>query len=263
MVSKKILKNKIKQALPFLTPVYRSFKYGIRIMRWVPTYDEDDLITNHICDFLHDERFMKSLATAKKEGHFQLGYVVRWRLYTACWAAEHAKNLDGDFVECGVAYGATSRTIMEYICFKNLNKKLYLLDTYEGLDDLYLSQDERLHLTEYKKTGGYPYTSAMYPFVKKAFGTFPNVIIVKGTVPDTLEQVKSDKVAYLHIDMNCTIPEIKAAEYFWPKMVPGAIMLLDDYGFAREQHDAFDKFARERGVNILSLPTGQGLIIKS
>lgn len=263
MVSKNIIKNKIKRVFPFLTPVYRFFKYGIRIMRWVPTYDEDDLITNHLCDFLHDDRFIKSLATTEKEGHLQLGYVVRWRLYTACWAADHAKNLGGDFVECGVAYGATSRMVMEYIGFKNLNKKFYLLDTYEGLDERYLSQDERLHLAEYKKTGSYPYTSAMYPFVKKAFNSFPNVIIVKGAIPDTLEQVKPEKVAYLHIDMNCTTPEIAAAEYFWPKMVKGAIMLLDDYGFAREQHDAFDKFAKEKNVTVLSLPTGQGLMIKS
>ena len=95
MVSKNILKTRIKRVFPFLTPFYRLYKYGFRIMRWVPTYDEDDLITNHLCDFLRDERFTKSLATTKKEGHLQLGYVVRWRLYTACWAAEHAKNLDG------------------------------------------------------------------------------------------------------------------------------------------------------------------------
>jgi len=68
----------------------------------------------------------------------------------------------------------------------------------------------------------------------------------------------------LHIDMNCTLPEIAAAEYFWDRLVSGAAMLLDDYGHGghEEQKYAFDGFAKRKGVEILSLPTGQGLIIK-
>jgi hypothetical protein len=39
---------------------------------------------------------------------------------------------------------------------------------------------------------------------------------------------------------------------------------LDDYGFPQHinQKNAFDKFAKDRGVQILSLPTAQGVIIK-
>ena len=55
-----------------------------------------------------------------------------------------------------------------------------------------------------------------------------------------------------------------ATEFFWDKMTKGAIMLLDDYGWQGfdEQHDASSKFAKERSVLILSLPTSQGLILK-
>jgi hypothetical protein len=100
--------------------------------------------------------------------------------------------------------------------------------------------------------------------VQATFAPFRNVVLVKGKVPDTLPQVKSGKVAYLSIDMNAVLPEIAAAEYFWEKLSPGAFMLLDDYGFAAhiEQKLAFDAFARERGIEIFSLPTGQGLIMK-
>jgi hypothetical protein len=64
--------------------------------------------------------------------------------------------------------------------------------------------------------------------------------------------------------MNCVIPEIKAAEYFWDRMMSGGMILLDDYGWHgfEEQKKGFDKFAMERGVQVLTLPTGQGLIIK-
>ena len=44
----------------------------------------------------------------------------------------------------------------------------------------------------------------------------------------------------------------------------GAAVVLDDYGWEKHivQKHAFDDFAGRMGVPILSLPTGQGLIIK-
>jgi hypothetical protein len=65
--------------------------------------------------------------------------------------------------------------------------------------------------------------------------------------------------------MNCAEPEIAAANYFWDRLVPGAVILLDDYGYSelyRRQKDAFDQFAAERRVPLLLLPTGQGIIVK-
>jgi O-methyltransferase len=48
-------------------------------------------------------------------------------------------------------------------------------------------------------------------------------------------------------------------------MRSGGLMILDDYGNTLhcEQQKAFDHFARNRGVPVLALPTGQGLIFKS
>jgi hypothetical protein len=47
-------------------------------------------------------------------------------------------------------------------------------------------------------------------------------------------------------------------------MVKGAWVLLDDYAYVGydEQKKAHDAFARSKGIDILSLPTGQGLYRK-
>jgi hypothetical protein len=37
-----------------------------------------------------------------------------WKCHTACWAATTASRLQGDFVECGVGFGITSLTILNY-----------------------------------------------------------------------------------------------------------------------------------------------------
>ena len=83
-------------------------------------------------------------------------------------------------------------------------------------------------------------------------------------MPETLPLVTSEKISYLSIDMNCVGPEIAAAEYFWDKLVSGAAMVIDDYGWSEHfaQKTAFDEFAKAKAVSILSLPTGQGVLLK-
>jgi len=64
--------------------------------------------------------------------------------------------------------------------------------------------------------------------------------------------------------MNTAVPEIAAMDYFWDKMVSGAMIVLDDYGYpgCLNQKIEHDKWATSKDVKILSLPTCQGLIIK-
>jgi len=165
--------------------------------------------------------------------------------------------LEGDFVECGVAKGFLSKIAIDDVSFKNFPKTFFLMDTYEGLSEKYLTEVEK----EKNKIRGYEF---VYEQVKDTFKSYPNVKIIKGAIPETLSQVTSEKIAYLHIDMNCVIPEIAAAEYFWEKLVSGAAVILDDYGHGghEAQKYAFDDFAKKKGIPILCLPTGQGLIIK-
>ena len=72
------------------------------------------------------------------------------------------------------------------------------------------------------------------------------------------------KISFLHIDMNSAAPEIAAGEYFWDKLAPSAPILLDDYAYPgfHDQKLAWDAFAEGKGVKVLSIPTGQGLILK-
>ncbi len=120
---KKILPPQIAY-LYYLLKVVR-----IKIIKWIPTYNEDELITGHSCDFMKDERFMNCYNSAVKAG-LAISDKIHWRAHVICWAAQKAKDLDGDFVECGVAKGFLSRIAMDYIDFNNLSKKFYLLDTF-------------------------------------------------------------------------------------------------------------------------------------
>jgi hypothetical protein len=222
------------------------------------SYDTDGLTTSANSDFIRDPQFAHAYAAAAATNPWP-GFTLQWRVYIVCWFANMVKDLEGDFVECGVNTGAYARAVIDYVDFNKLNKTFYLFDTYEGMVENLVSEEEKKVGISYY-FGNY---KNVYDQVKQTFAPF-NTNIVKGPVPDTLPAFTGDKVAYLSIDMNCVAPEIAAADFFWDKMVSGAVMILDDYGFPQHIHQklAFDEFAKRKGVSILSLPTSQGIIFK-
>jgi len=219
------------------------------------TYNADGLITNKNCDFMKDPKFIEAYSKGVRQADIPIsGY---WIFYVTQWAAFHAKQLEGDFVECGVYRGMHAMSTITHIDFKSLkDRKYYLFDTFCGLDKEFSSEEEYLSYED-----DYP---DCYEFVVDSFKEYPNVVIIKGSVPKTLSQADIRKVSYLHIDMNCVLPELEAIKYFWPKLETGAIVILDDYGWPghENQKKAMDDFCSSVGVKVLSLPTGQGMIIK-
>lgn len=224
------------------------------------TYNTDGIATCNNCDFIKEERFAKAYQAAKDTNPWD-GFTLQWRTHVVCYFANLVKKLEGDYVECGVNTGAYSRAVIEYIDFEKTGKTFYLFDTFDGLVKEQVTEDELeagigRYFKSYNKTG-------VYERVKETFKSY-NVEIIKGIVPDTLSLCTSERIAYLSVDMNCAAPEIAAAHYFWDKLVSGGVIVLDDYGFPMHinQKIAFDQFAKEKNVEILCLPTGQGIIFK-
>lgn len=240
-------------------------RYGLESRTLHADYKADGLgVRNKELAFLEDPVFKDAWSKAIEGAEFGFDGLIpdiRWRAHIALWAARRGLQLEGDFVECGVNRGGFSRAVVEHVDFNSLDKTFYLLDTFNGIVEDYLTDDERARGVRKEMYANFV---ECYEDVKQAFSAFPNVKLVRGPVPDTLPQVVPDKVAYLMIDMNTVLPEIAAAEHFWPRLTSGAVMVLDDYGHKRHvlQKHAFDAFARERDVEVLFLPTGQGLIIK-
>lgn len=226
-------------------------------------YTGDGLSSYHNTEFIHDPRF--AAAYARGVAAAGVDYSLHWRTHIALWAAQCAARLPGDFVECGVNYGFMSSAIMHFLDWDRLGKTFWLLDTFRGMDESLITEAERRdgvaeHNRERLRTGVYVQGSDR---ARRNFSEWKNTAIVEGTVPQTLSQVRCDKVAFLHLDMNCAEPEVAAAEHFWPLLGGGGMILMDDYAYFgyRPQKLALDAFAASRGVPIVSLPTGQGLII--
>ncbi len=184
---------------------------------------------------------------------------IRWRAHTAVWAARRGLELEGDFVECGVYLGILSLTILHSLDFARVPKRFWLFDTWDGLSDGALSPAEKKRSEE----SGWIYRG-VYDLAVRNFSPFPNVTLVRGTLPDSLEGQPLDKIAYLSIDLNSARPEEAVIRLLWNRISPGGVVLIDDYGWIGfdEQRQMWDAFAADCGVPILSSPTGQGIMLK-
>lgn len=227
-------------------------------------YNSDGLLSHHNHDFMRDPAFLSAYARGVQAAEQDYGWY--WRVHVGLWAASSAMRLAGDFVECGVNRGFLSSAIMHHLNWNAHERVFYLLDTFAGLDERYVSEQELAHGAMQKNQDAL--SSGFYTTnvdrVRANFSEWKNTRIVQGSIPETLTQITSAQVAFAHIDMNCAPPEVAALEYLWPRLVPGAMVLLDDYAYYgyEAQKAAMDEFSARHGVSIVSLPTGQGLLIR-
>jgi hypothetical protein len=74
-----------------------------------------------------------------------------------------------------------------------------------------------------------------------------------------------ERIAWLHLDLNQPAAELAALDALFDRIVPGGLLILDDYEWAmayRRQKIAEDPWFEARKYRVIPLPTGQGLVIK-
>jgi len=183
------------------------------------------------------------------------------RCYTLASLARHSLHLDGDFAECGVFKGGTAlllcRVLQNSQLTANPDKTLYLFDSFEGLP-----QENRSHDNEYSQ-GTFAIESV--ESVKNLLSDFRNCTdFRKGWIPDTFQGLDDRHYAFAHIDVDLYQSALDCCRYFYPRLVPGGVLIFDDYGFpaARGEKDAVDEFFADKPEAPITLLTGQSLVIK-
>lgn len=198
--------------------------------------------------FLEDQRFMAAVAKHAGDGVEQS---IIWRTHVLCWAGKRGLKYDGDFVECGTYKGTSARIMVDYLDFAASGRTFHLYDLFEHHEGMVHQSLPELG-------------ADLYGRVCDRFADVKNVRIVKGSVHETLQADVPERIAFLHIDMNNAPAEREALERLFSKVLPGASIVFDDYGWSgyRDQKDTIDAFLGARGYEVLELPTGQGLVIK-
>ena len=206
--------------------------------------------------FLEDARFVE---LAAKHAHLLPIANWHWNLQTVVWALRQAKAVPGDFVELGVFRGHTTLFAAEYLGFEAWPQRWYLYDTFDGIPADQLDADwEAKNQGVYKGTYG-------FEEVRDRFAAFSNIEVIQGRVPEVLAETAPDRIAFLHVDLNNSTAEVQALDVLFDRISPGGVIVFDDFAWktARAQYEAESRWFAARGLQVLPLPTGQGLFVKS
>jgi len=244
--------------LSFTTPVYWGTRDPERVNQLVTEllplleggyHFGDNLLTwSRNISFLDDPAFRRAY-----EGNIQNSAdgAIAWRRYIIACAGYHCVQLEGDFVECGVYRATGVKTVVDYLGGKEFPKQFYGYDTYD-----------------YNPLAGQEFEvrePGFFEEVQKRFEGYPQVHLIRGLIPDSFKEACPERIAYLHIDLNNAESEIATLEALFDRVVPGGIIILDDYEWAgvyRAQKIAEDPWLEKRRYHVFPLPTGQGLVLK-
>ena len=172
-------------------------------------------------------------------------------------------QIKGDFVECGVWKGgsmvATANTL---IAHDDSQRRLWLYDTFDGMSDPTEEDVDFMGQTAGRLLGEQDRLQAdsIWCFspleqVKSAMQAtgYPEELVnfVPGKVEDTLPQTKPDKIALLRLDTDWYESTRCELEHLFPRMVDGAVLIVDDYGHWEGCRQAVDEYFEKHGVQIL------------
>ena len=226
--------------------------------RKINGYSGDEIITKSIMSFMDDDNFRNSYMRMRVAAREVNDPGLHFRVHQILWAVHNCFGLDGDFVECGSGRGMMMSAALESLQgWNDSGKNLYLSDTFEpfGINPLTGQNDFR-----FGKRDTYAHS---VEDVKLNFEEWKNVYFIIGKIPETLPLVNSEKIAFLHIDLNHPSAEVDALKFFWPRLVKGGVVMLDDYAQVQNQNQAMNKLSLELGATILTTGTGQGIMVKS
>ena len=87
----------------------------------------------------------------------------------------------------------------------------------------------------------------------------------EGWIPEVLDSLEERRYRFVHLDLDMYEPTYACLEYFYPRLVEGGVIVLDDYGFLDWPgcKAATDKWCEEHNQAAVLLPTPNAVIVKS
>jgi hypothetical protein len=72
------------------------------------------------------------------------------------------------------------------------------------------------------------------------------VELIKGLVEETIPGAMPDRIAILRLDTDWYEPTRHELEHLWPRLAPGGVLIVDDYGAWKGSQQATDEFLRDK-----------------
>lgn len=188
---------------------------------------------------IKDENFWRILPEV--HDFTQLTMEPMWSLYEAVRYIV-SKDIKGDLVECGVFFGgAVMLATKTLLALNDTSRVLWLYDSFQGFvgqqapdDRTWYGDSIKNVLPDFDLIATANVESVGYPIEKIKF--------VKGDIETTAKNNQNREIALLRLDTDTYHSTKAELEYFFPKLVDGGVVIIDDYGHALGARRATDEY---------------------
>ena len=176
------------------------------------------------------------------------------------YLVEH--GIQGDIVECGVWKGgsmmAVARTLLE---FGVTDRNLHLFDTFEGMspptreDVSFRGESASDLLSRSNKESSWVWAYSALDEVKRNLQTtgYPTerTFFIKGKVEETIPEYAPPRIALLRLDTDWYESTHHELLHLYPRLSPGGVLIIDDYGHWEGARKAVDTYFAEHNLKLL------------
>lgn len=188
------------------------------------------------------------------------------RLYALYKAVEYlvGDGIHGDFVECGVWRGGSLMMMaLALQHFAAAPRQLHAFDTFEGMPppeprDVRHATGEaaaaalaRTARSEDSAEWAWAPVDTVRHNLARTGYPMESVSFHRGLVEETLPAEAPERIALLRLDTDWYASTKHELVHLFPRIVPGGVLIVDDYGYFRGAREATDEYFSESGRRIL------------
>ena len=171
-----------------------------------------------------------------------------------------ASELPGAIVECGVFKG---NSLCRFAMFRDLfesrlSKKIIGFDIFGKFPKTKFNEDKKSRRKFIDDAGINSISKEQLMEVLKHKNLDMCVELVKGnitkTIPKYVKEHPELRISLLNIDVDIYEPTVTVLKYFYPRVVPGGVILLDDYGVFPGETKAVEEYFISEKIEIKKLP---------
>jgi O-methyltransferase len=194
------------------------------------------------------------------------------KLFSLITAVRHvvSTGVQGDFVECGVWRGGSMHAVARTLESMGVtDRELYLFDTFSGMTeptekDVSFGGTPAASLLARRNKGANVWAIASLEDVREGLArlSYPSerFHLVPGPVEETIPGAAPAKIAVLRLDTDWYESTRHELEHLYDRLVPGGILIIDDYGSWQGAKQATDEFIARLEQRPLLLRAGRGRI---
>ena len=171
-------------------------------------------------------------------------------------------DIPGDVVECGVWKGGSMMAVANTLLAHKARRHLHLFDTFEGMPpptgadvaraegataaDLLAKSDKKTSLV-----WAYSPLDEVKRNMRRTGYDESSVSYVAGKVEDTIPRSAPREIALLRLDTDWYESTYHELVHLYPRLCPGGVLIIDDYGHWDGARKAVDPYLEEKKLRVL------------